>query len=77
MAKIILKNANGYMAYILQRLQFDQRIKHRFLDSIRYVGIALAVNKKKIIRSAPYPFVCSIAYPMGYLFYLIRYKRVQ
>lgn len=77
MAKTILKNANGYIAYIIQRLCFDKTLKEKFLDSIRYVGIALGAKKKQIIRQTPYPFICFIAFPFGYLFYWVRYRKLR
>lgn len=75
MAKLIANNPNGYIAYIVQRLKFDKSLKSRFLDSIRYIAICLSARKKHVVRDAPYSLLCILAFPFGYVFYLMRYKK--
>ena len=74
MAKLLKNNPKGYIAYINQRLRFDKTIKEKFLDSIRYIGIAMVLDNYSIIGNAVYPLITLAAYPLGILFYLKRYK---
>jgi hypothetical protein len=77
MAKLLKNNPEGYFAYINQRLSIhDKTFKTRFLDSIRYVAMAIAVKRKSYIKSAVYPAVCALAYLPGLLFYNKRYKNI-
>ena len=75
-ASLLKNNPCGYMAFINQRLRRDIRFKHRFLDTIRYIAMAIATGEKNIIRSSVYPRYAVLAYPMGVLFYLKRYKKI-
>lgn len=74
MARLIAKNPNGYLAYIEQRIKYDNDIKNVIFDTIRYVAIAVCAKKKHIIKSAYNPFCAFVMYPFGKLFYHIRYK---
>lgn len=76
MRRLLYNNPQGYFLYINQRLHFDEKAVQRFLDSIRYVGMALAHRKKHIIREAVYPFWVLCAYLPGYLFYNREYKEL-
>lgn len=76
MAKLLKNNPQGYLAYITQRLRIDKTMKEKFLDSIRYVAMAIANGNKDIIRKAVYPMIALVAYPCGRLFYYKRYKNV-
>lgn len=75
MAKLLVDNANGYLAYINQRLKFDKTIKSRFFDSIRYIAMAIANRNSNIIRESVYPIIAFVAYPLGKLFYWKRYRK--
>lgn len=75
MAKIILDNPNGYIAYINQRLKMEKSLKYKSLDTIRYVAISIASNKENIISDAIYPRLTRLLYSFGYMFYVIRYKK--
>lgn len=74
MARLIAKNPKGYLAYIEQRVKYDNDIKNVICDTIRYVAIAVCAKKKHIIKSAYNPFCAFVMYPFGKLFYHIRYK---
>lgn len=74
MARLIAKNPKGYLAYIEQRIKYDNDIKNVICDTIRYVAIAVCAKKKHIIKSAYNPFCAFVMYPFGKLFYHIRYK---
>lgn len=74
MARLIAKNPKGYLAYIEQRVKYDNDIKNVICDTIRYVAIAVCAKKKNIIKSAYNPFCAFVMYPFGKLFYHIRYK---
>jgi glycosyltransferase involved in cell wall biosynthesis len=77
MAKLLKNNPKGYFAYINQRLSMhDKTFKTRFLDSIRYVAMAIAVKRKNYIKSAVYPAICVMAYFPGLLFFYKRYKNI-
>lgn len=76
MAELIVDNPKGYYAWIRQRLEKDGKIKERCGDLIRYVSIAIRMNKKGIVAKSPYPMLTILVYPLGYLFYLIRYKKL-
>lgn len=72
-AHTLYSNPQGYFAYITQRLQLDDTIASRFLDSIRYVAMAIAHHKP--LRESPRPLWAYAALLPGYLFYLHRYRR--
>lgn len=76
MRRLLYNNPQGYFLYINQRLRFDNKALQRFLDSIRYVGMAIAHKKKHLIREAVYPFWAFCAYLPGYLFYSREYKEL-
>ena len=77
MAALLKRNPRGYEAYIRQRLKFDTKIKDRFLDTIRFVGIMLIDKEnKRIIRDSVYPILTVLAYPFGVLFYRKRFKNI-
>ncbi len=76
MARLLKKNPQGYMAYINQRLGFDQSLKERILDTIRYTAMAIAMKDKHLIRNAVYPVIAFVTYPLGWLFYHRRYQNV-
>lgn len=77
MAYLLYRNPNGYFCYINQRLKFDKTVKQRFVDSIRYVAMAIAHERKKIIRNSIYPYITFFAYLPGYFFYFRRYKKLR
>lgn len=77
MARLIVNNSQGYIAYIRQRLGFDTSIKEKIEDSVRYTAICMAVREKKIISKAPYKTFALLSYPLGYLFYIRRYKKLK
>lgn len=77
MAELLYNNPQGYFCYINQRLHLDKTIKQKFLDSIRYVGMAIAYKKKRIIQDAVYPEITMMAYPFGWLFYQKRYAKFR
>lgn len=76
MAKLLKNNPQGYLAYINQRLKIDKTVKEKFLDSIRYIAMAIVNGNKAIITKAVYPIYALVAYPCGVLFYYKRYKNV-
>lgn len=76
MGELLKNNPQGYLAYINQRLKIDKTVKERFLDSIRYIAMAIAKGNKSIISQAVYPVYALVAYPFGVLFYYKRYKNV-
>lgn len=71
-ARVLFSNPQGYFAYITQRLRLDNTVKSRFLDSIRFVGMAIA--HRKPLRESPRPLWAYLAWLPGYLFYARRYK---
>ena len=77
MKRILYKNPNGYFAYINNRLKVDKGAKHKFLDSIRYMAMAIAHKKKRKIRDAVYPAYALLAYPSGWLLYIRDFKRYR
>ena len=77
MKKLLYNNPQGYFAYIEQRLKIDKGIKTRFLDSIRYMSMAIACKRKGKIKDAVYPFWAFVAYMPGWLMYRKDYRRYQ
>lgn len=76
MAKLIKNNPRGYIVYIKQRLRFDNNIRDKIFDTIRYVAIAIVNKEKKIIKDSVYPLITLLVYPLGVLFYIKRYKGI-
>jgi hypothetical protein len=74
MAALLFGNPQGYFCYINQRLKFDTTKRQKFLDSIRYVAMAIAHHKKHIVKDAVYSGYAFIAFPAGCLFYFKRYR---
>ena len=77
MKRVLYKNPNGYFAYIENRLRIDRGIKHKFLDSVRYMAMAIAHNKPRKIRGAVYPLISLAAYVPGRMLYRRDYKRYK
>lgn len=76
MARLLKNNPKGYIEYINQRLRFDNGIKAKFLDSIRYVAITKVIKNFHTMENAVYPLFTILAYPFGVLLYVRRYKNV-
>ena len=76
MAKLLKNNSNGYMAFIVQRLKYDESFSEKFFDSVRCIAMRIARKDNCIIKNSVYPFVALLAYPLGYIFYLKRYKSI-
>lgn len=74
MAKLLYRNPEGYFCYINQRLQLDKTGKQRFGDSARYIAMAIAHRRKRIVRDAVYPIYALLAYPVGWVLYKKRYE---
>ena len=77
MKRILYKNPNGYFAYIENRLRIDRGIKRKFLDSVRYMAMAIAHKKPRKIRDAVYPLIALAAYVPGGMLYIRDYKRYR
>ena len=76
MASVLKNNSKGYMAYIVQRIDFDKKITDIIPDLIRYIAMCIAVNKKGFIRKSKYPIITCMLIPFGLLFFFIRYYKV-
>lgn len=76
MAKLLKNNPKGYLAFIEQRLKIDKTFKHKFMDSIRYISMALVSKKNCIIKNSVYKWITLIAYPFGVVLYYKRYKNI-
>lgn len=76
MARVIKNNPRGYLAYIEQRISFDVKLDEKCKDIIRYIAISKVAKKARIIRESQYPFLTLLMYPLGLLFYSIRYLNV-
>lgn len=74
MSALLAQNPEGYIAYITQRLLFDNNIKSKLFDSIRYVSMCIVARKKNIIRNSPYPIITLLAYVAGFLLYRLKYS---
>jgi len=77
MAKIIVRNKEGYIAYIKQRIKLDEDLKYKFLDTIRYIGICMKTGYPNFIKKSIHPILTLLTLPFGYIFYLYRYKKVE
>lgn len=77
MAKLLYNNPQGYFCYINQRLKLDKSFKQKFFDSIRYTAMAIAHKNKHIVKSSIYPIYTLLLYPLGYILYLIKYKKFR
>ena len=67
MKKTLYTNYQGYFAYIEQRLRIDKGLKLKYLDSIRYMAMAIARKRKNKISKAVYPFLAFLAFFPGWL----------
>ncbi len=74
-AHTLYSNPQGYFAYITQRLRLDDAAVSRFLDSVRYVAMAIA--HRWPLRASPRPLWAYAALLPGYLLYLRRYRRFR
>lgn len=77
MKRVLYKNPQGYFAYIENRLRIDRGIKRKFLDSVRYMAMAIAHEKPRKIRDAVYPLIALAAYVPGRMLYIRDYKRYK
>ena len=77
MKRTLYKNPKGYFAYIENRLKIDKEIEEKFLDSVRYMAMAIAHKRERKIRSAVYPLYALAAYLPGWLLYFRDYKRFE
>ncbi len=77
MKKTLYTNYQGYFAYIEQRLKIDKGLKLKYLDSIRYMAMAIARHKKNKIKTAVYPFLAFLAFFPGWLLYRRDFRRFQ
>jgi glycosyltransferase involved in cell wall biosynthesis len=77
MKRILYKNPQGYFTYINNRLKIDVGVKCKFLDSVRYMAMAIAHGKKKKVSGAVYPLYALLAYIPGYLLYTRDFKRYK
>lgn len=77
MEKLIANNPLGYFAWIEQRLRGDLLFKHKVMDTIRYIAIAILIRRKRIVRNAVFPGYTFICYPMGYVLYRKKYKKYE
>lgn len=75
MRKVIKNNPKGYEAYIVQRIDFDDCIKERFFDSIRYICIKFIQGEKKISNSR-HKLYSLLALLPGYILYIKEYKKI-
>ena len=77
MKRVLYKNPKGYFAYIENRLKIDKEIEEKFLDSVRYMAMAIAHKKPEKIRGAVYPLIALVAYLPGWVLYLRDFKRYR
>lgn len=77
MKRVLYNNPEGYFAYISNRLKIDRGLKSRFLDSVRYMAMAIAKGKRRKIRDAVYPVLALVAYLPGWLLYRRDFKRYE
>ena len=77
MKRTLYKNPTGYFAYIENRLKIDKTFKHKLLDSIRYMAMAIAHKRTRKVRSAPYPWIALMAYLPGLALYARDFKRYK
>lgn len=76
MVSVIKLNPLGYEAFIIQRLSLEKELRYLLADLIRYVAIEKVIGRRliQIFKSAPHIIPTIIAYPLGYMFYILRYK---
>lgn len=76
MARVLLQNPNGYLLFLTQRIKEANNIFEKCKDIIRYIGFGRAVGKQLIKRyQIPNTGLYYFLYPLGELFYLIRYRK--
>lgn len=69
------KNANGYFAYISQRLPLDKSFKDIVIDIACYISICLVLNKPVIYPKKK--ILSFLLFPLGYGLYFKRYRRFK
>lgn len=75
MEALNFKNANGYFAYISQRLPLDTRIKNIIIDVACYISICFVLDKPVIYPQKK--LLSLILFPLGYALYFKRYRRFK
>lgn len=75
MEALNFKNANGYFAYISQRLPLDRRIKDIVIDLACYTSICLVLDKNFLYPKKK--FLSALLFPLGFALYLKRYHRFK
>lgn len=75
MERLNFKNANGYYAYISQRLPLDRKIKDIIIDMSCYISICLVLDKSVIYPDRK--LLSVVLFPLGYALFLKRYKRFK
>lgn len=74
--RLHIDNKNGMLAYLTQRLHIDRALKHKILDTIRYLALAIATDERYCIRKSVYPVLAFLLYPLGYAFFIKEYKKI-
>ena len=69
------KNANGYFAYISQRLPLDKRFKDIVIDIACYISICLVLDKSPVFPSRK--ILSVLLFPLGYALFFKRYRRFK
>lgn len=75
MESLNFKNANGYFAYVDQRLQLDTTFKSKVIDTACYISICIVLNKRPIHPKQK--LLSFLVFPLGYALYLKRYHRFK
>lgn len=76
-ARLLLNNPKGYLAYINQRLVNDKNISEKIKNTIRYTAISIATKQDNYIKNSVYPVLTFITWPLAAIFYWKRYKSIK
>ena len=76
MARLIKNNPMGYSSFISQRLGYDKTLKQKIADTIRHIAINQVLKKNGQKTKMVYWGLYLLLYPLGYYFYIKRYKNI-
>lgn len=73
--KVNATNPRGYKAYILQRIDCDYLLKHKFRDIIRLISIKKVLHEKMFVDIDSNILLSCLAFFPGVLRYFVLYKK--
>lgn len=73
--KLIKNNPKGYSIYKRQALEFSPNLKLRIKECILYITGCILSSDKNCIKNSSHKFLTILCYPLGWILYMIRYRK--